>query len=361
MGVSASEQRSRGTLASSGDLEVTASIASAETMDSPDSEPSSGRRRRVDLKVDRYSGLYLSIILLVVYSLWMPATFGTLNNFRVIIASEAITGILTIGLIVSLISGAFDVSVAANMAFAVSLVGWLQASHHLNPALAILLTLLAGTTIGATNAFVITKLHVEPVIATLGMSSILAALAYWVAGGKTIIDGISPAFSDWGSHKVFTVSITVFYLAAVAVVIWYWLEHTPTGRYLYAAGANPQATRLAGLNVVRLQWVALMVSGTLASLAGVVLTMQLGASSFGAGLPYLLPAFAAAFLGSTQVKPGRFNVRGTLVALYLLAIGVKGLQLRYPSLPWIKDVFEGLALIIAVALAARSARKRANA
>jgi ribose transport system permease protein len=130
---------------------------------------------------------------------------------------------------------------------------------------------------------------------------------------------------------------------------------------MYAAGSNPAAARLAGLSVMRLQWGALVISGMLASLAGIVLTMQLGASSFGAGDSYLLPAYAAAFLGSTQIKPGRFNVVGTLVALYLLAIGVKGLQLRYPSLPWIANLFQGLALIIAVALGVVAKRKRARA
>ncbi len=119
-------------------------------------------------------------------------------------------------------------------------------------------------------------------------------------------------------------------------------------------------TRRRHGSVRRLQWTALVISGVLSSLAGIVLTMQLGASSFGAGDPYLLPAYAAAFLGATQIKPGRFNVAGTLVALYLLAIGVKGLQLRYPSIPWIADLFQGLALIIAVALGVVARRKRAQ-
>ena len=94
--------------------------------------------------------------------------------------------------------------------------------------------------------------------------------------------------------------------------------------------------------------------------AGVMLTVVLGASSYGAGNAYLLPAFAAAFLGSTQIRPGRFNVAGTLVAIYLLAIGVKGLQLQFPQNPWISDLFNGGALIIAVALSQRSQRRRAR-
>jgi ribose transport system permease protein len=141
--------------------------------------------------------------------------------------------------------------------------------------------------------------------------------------------------------------------------MWYVLEHLPVGRYLYAAGANPQAARLSGVRVVRLQWGAMITSGFLASAAGVVLTMQLGSASYGAGSSYLLPAFAGAFLGSTQIKPGRFNVLGTLVAMYLLAIGIKGLQLKYPQLPWVADLVEGLILLIAVSVAVRGARRRA--
>jgi ribose transport system permease protein len=327
------------------------------------SSPPVRKRVRVlgrDLGLDRFAGLYVAVILAIVFSIWNPATFGTLDNARIIASSEAITGILTLGLIVSLISGMFDVSIAANMSLAISLVAWLQSNFGMNPLLAVILTLLSGALVGASNAFVITKLHVEPVIATLGMSSILLALAYWIAQGSTIIDGISPTFKDFGSAKILTIPVPVFYLLAVAALLWYVLEHTPTGRYLYAAGANARAARLAGLKVIRLQWGALIVAGTLASFAGIVLTMQLGASSFGAGGSYLLPAFAAAFLGSTQVRPGRFNVLGTLVALYLMAIGVKGLQLEYPDLPWIKDLFEGLTLIFAVALGARAARRRAS-
>lgn len=319
-----------------------------------------GRSLGRDIGADRFAGLYVAVALAVVFSIWNPDRFGTFSNARVVAASASITGILTLGLTVSLLAGMFDVSVAANMSLAISLVGWLQSHHGLNPLLAVVLTLLAGAAVGATNALVITRLHVEPVIATLGMSSILAALAYWIAAGNTILDGISPTFKDFGSAELLTIPVPVYYLAGVALVLWYLLEHTPTGRYLYATGANVNAARLAGLRVVRLQWGALIIAGTLAAFAGVVLTMQLGASSFGAGGPYLLPAFAAAFLGSTQVRPGRFNVGGTLVALYLMAIGVKGLQLQYPSLPWIKDLFEGVALIIAVALGARAALRRAR-
>jgi ribose transport system permease protein len=315
---------------------------------------------RRDFAVDRLSGVYVIIIMLVGFTLWEPSTFGTLNNARVILSSEAITGIITLAAVVGLIAGVFDLSIAANMSLAISVVGKLQASVHMNAFLAVVVTLLLGAVVGCVNAIIVTRFRIDAVIGTLAMSSILAAVSYWVAGGQTILYGISSTFKKFGSAKPLTIPISVYYLAGFAVILWYVLEHTPVGRYLYAAGANPQAARLSGVNVVRLQWGALITSGILSAAAGVVLTMQLGSASFGAGDSYLLPAYAAAFLGATQIKPGRFNVPGTLVSMYLLAIGVKGLQLKYPQFAWIADLVEGLILLIAVGMAVQGARRRAR-
>ncbi len=328
-------------------------------------EPPAPRRRvagllRRDLAVDRLSGLYVIAIMLVVFSIWEPTTFGTLSNAKVILASEAITGIIALAAVVSLVAGVFDLSIAANMSLAISVLGQLMAAAHLNAALAVIITLAIGGLVGCINAVIVTRFHIDPVIGTLAMSSVLAAVSYWVANGQTILSGISPGFSNMGIWKPLGIPIQVYYLAAVALILWYALEHTPVGRYLYAAGANARAARLSGVNVVRLQWGALITSGVLASLAGVVLTQQLGSAAFGAGDPYLLPAYAAAFLGSTQIKPGRFNVLGTVVAMYLLAIGIKGLQLRFPQYPWIADLVEGIILLLAVGIAVQSARRRAR-
>jgi ribose transport system permease protein len=318
------------------------------------------RRRLVGLGVDRLSGVYLLIILSVVYSLTEPSTFFTLNNFRIVLSGEAITGIVTLGLMVSLICGIFDLSIAANMSWTIIFVGWLQ-SHGVNWVLSIVLAVAAGALIGVLNAVVVTQLHVDSVIGTLGMSSILAALTYWISNGQSISTGLSSTFTRLGNDKWLTIPLPVYFLAAIALILWYVLNYTPTGRYLYAIGANVTAARLAGLKVLRLQWLGLITSATVAALAGVIFTAQLGTSSFDAGAPYLLPAFSAVFLGATQIRPGRFNVWGTVVSIYLLAVGVKGLELKWPAEPWITDLFDGVVLIVAVALAVRSARRRMKA
>jgi ribose transport system permease protein len=281
-------------------------------------------------------------------------------NLRTIVASNAITAIIALAAMTGLIAGAFDLSVAANMSLSISVVGQLQAGLHLNAVLAIILTLLCGGCVGCVNAIIITRFRINAVIGTLATSSILAAISYWVANGQTIINGISSGFIKAGSAQPLSIPINVYVLVVVALLLWYVLEHTPAGRYLYAAGANEQAARLSGVNVNRLRWGALITSGVLSSAAGVVLTMQLGSASFGAGDSYLLPAYTGAFLGATQIFPGRFNIVGTLIAIYLVAIGVKGLQLEYPQYAWIADLVEGLVLLIAVGVAGMAARRRLN-
>jgi ribose transport system permease protein len=143
----------------------------------------------------------------------------------------------------------------------------------------------------------------------------------------------------------------------IALILWYVLEHRQTGRYMYAMGSNSEAARLAGVRVSRLASLALVCSALLATIAGLMFVTRIGSGSVDAGTPYLLPAFAAAFLGATQFKDGRVNVLGTLVAVYALATGVQGIQLMGAPF-WAQGAFNGAALIVAVALAARSRWRR---
>lgn len=129
------------------------------------------------------------------------------------------------------------------------------------------------------------------------------------------------------------------------------LECTPLGRRVYATGSSPEAASLAGVRTSRIVLFALVTSGVVAGLAGLLLASQPSAGDPTVGPGYLLPVIAAVFLGSTQFRGGRFNIWDTVVAAYVLAVGVKGLQLA--GLPiWIPDLFNGAALLLAVGLAA---------
>ena len=142
----------------------------------------------------------------------------------------------------------------------------------------------------------------------------------------------------------------MYFVLIVAVALWYLLERTTAGRRIYATGGNIEAARLSGVRTARVIIGSLVLCGLITAFAGMLVTARLANADPTIGPGYLLPAFTGAFFGSTQFRGGRFNVFGTLLAVYVLATGVKGLQLAGAPV-WFPDVFNGAALLIAVALA----------
>lgn len=307
------------------------------------------------LAIDRLSGVYFGLLLIVLFGLWVPDTFLTSSTVRSIGASSAVTSIVALALIVPLACGLFDLSVAATVGVASVLSLQLQA-EGLGLAPAVLVTLLAGAAIGVVNGVLVVRVGINSFIATLGMSSVLAAAAFWITDGKQLVAAVPSSFVDLGQGTFLGLPNPVWYALAIAAVLWYVTEWTTIGRYLYAIGGNSEAARLVGIRVDRVLFGSLVSSSALAAVAGVVLSAQLGSSSADIGPAYLLPAFSAVLLGATQIKTnGRANVIGTLVAVVLLATGIFGLQLAgAPS--FVSSLFNGVALIVAVALSLRANR-----
>jgi ribose transport system permease protein len=320
--------------------------------------PAPARKRRINLGFDRYSGLYVWAVLVIIFSLWIPNLFLQWDNFTTILSFQAISTVVALGLIVPVAAGAFDLTIAGAMTVSACFTAWALLNHK-GVVVACGGALLIGVGIGLANALVVVKFKVDSFIGTLGMSSILAALAYMITGGGQLVlpeAGYSP-FLDFARQEWFGISASVYYAGAIAIVIWWVLEYTPAGRYLYAVGGNPVAARLAGVKVGRTVMLSFVASAVTASFAGILLLSTTANGAPDVGANYLLPAFSAVFLGATQIRPGRVNVLGTLVAILLLATGVTGLQLAgAPS--YVTQLFNGAALIIAMALAARTARRR---
>ena len=300
-----------------------------------------------NLGLDRFSGIYLGIFFIIVFSFASPL-FLTASTFHVLASGQAVAGMIAIAVLIPMVCGQFDLSVGANA----NLTG-LVAVVLLNKDWAFPLALVAsvglGVLVGVVNGFIVVRLKVSSFIATLGASSILTALA--VIFTNALVPP-PPDSQTWGKitqHEVGGFQIVILYLIVLALLVWWMLEWTPAGRYLHAIGGNAEAARLSGVRVESWAWISLVLSGGISGLGGVLYTSLTGPSfTFGATL--LLPAFAAVFLGSTQLQPGRFNVWGTLIAIFVLAIGVQGLQLL-SSVVWLSAMFNGVALIAAVALA----------
>ena len=308
--------------------------------------------------LDRFSGVYLGVLFIVVFSLLTPQ-FLHLSTFHVIASTQSSAGIIAIALLIPMVCDQFDLSVGANANLTGMLAVVLQVHLHWPVLPAILVSIGVGFLVGIVNGFIVVVLKVSSFIATLGVASILGAVTIIFTSNITPPAPSSPAWSNLTQVQVGGFQILFIYLIALALLAWWLLEFTPAGRYLHAIGGNKEAARLAGVRVNRWSWIALVLAGGLAGFAGILYTSLTGPSfTFGAGL--LLPGFAAVFLGSTQISPGRFNVWGTLIAIFVLAIGVQGLQLLSGA-TWLSPMFNGIALIAAVALAVTRGTRRRKA
>jgi ribose transport system permease protein len=313
-----------------------------------------------DLAFDRIGAVYVWLGIIVLFSLWAPETFPSLATAKQILNSNAITALAALAITIPLAARVFDLSFAGVMTLTGVTVAHLIAKDGVPLIPAIALALAVGLGVGAINGVVVVVMRIDSFIGTLATGSLIAALITMVTHEVPITDAkLGGAFADIGQTSVGGVTLAVVYCAVVAVAIWYLLEHTATGRRLYATGFNPDAARLAGVGVDRLRFLSLVASGGLAGATGIILASTLGSGSPSAGSPYLLPAFAAAFLGATQLKNGRFNAGGTIIAVLLLGTGVTGLALANAP-QWAGDMFVGVVLIAALALTGLQRRTTAG-
>jgi ribose transport system permease protein len=316
---------------------------------SPAVHSSFGSVLRRSLSFRNVSVLYVFLLMFVIFALWVPSTFLTWGVWRTLFDEQAITVIAAIGLTIPLAAGAVDLAVGMEVGFGAIIVAWLLVDHGVPIVPAIALSVLGGGLVGAAQGLLITKARIDSIIATLGVSSLLTAVIAWVSGGTQIL-GLPAGLQSIGLDQLLGLTLPVWIMLGLAVTVWYVMERTPVGRRVYATGGNIEASRLAGVNTSRVLIGAMVTCGILAAIAGVLASSQIDTGDPTIGPSYLLPTFSAAFLGSTQFRGGRFNVWGTVVAAYTLAMGVKGLQLAGAPV-WLPDLFNGAALLLAVALA----------
>jgi ribose transport system permease protein len=258
------------------------------------------------------------------------------------------------------VCGEFDFSVGNNAGLVQVLVAGFMARLGMAVPLAILIPIGIGAFIGLSNGNTVARIGVNSLIVTLGISSVLLGIVQWYTNGQSISNNISPWLTNIATDTWFGLPVTLYILAVAALLVYYLLEHTPYGRYLYSIGSNRDAARLVGLRVQRYVLLAFVLSGTLAGVAGVLLVANSGGGNPQAGqIIDTLQALAAAYLGATAIKPGRFNVLGTMIAIYFLAFTVTGLSLAGVA-DWINSVFDGGALFVAVLVSTIIGRRRAG-
>ena len=315
--------------------------------------------RRLDMGTIlwRYGILVIWAVIAIIYSILRPETFFTFGNLQTIAGSQAVLVFVALALVPTLTAGEFDASVSSVTGIALVLIGWLNVLHHWPIGWAIAFALGVGLLVGAVNAFFVVVAQVQSIVVTLGMGTLLIGAALGINSLST--GGISPGLVNAAHTNVFGLPLAFYYGLALTALLWYVFSFTPLGRYLYFVGAGRNVARLSGIPVDGIRAGSFVAGSFLSALAGVLLAGWISASDPNVGPSYLLPAFAAAFLGSSVLEPGRFNPWGTFIAVYFLVTGVVGLELLGLA-GWIEQVFYGASLIVAVAISRFATRRRLN-
>jgi ribose transport system permease protein len=287
------------------------------------------------------------LLVIVIFTALGAPGFLSRGNFSTILGSQAVLLIAALALMIPATTGEFDLSVAGTLGMGM-IVTTVLTLHHGWPLLAaIAVSLLIGAFVGIVNAFLIVTLRIMAMIATLGTGTALVGLGYLIT--PSVVTGDLGVLTTITRTQFLGIPLLFYYGLALTIVLWYVYAYTPLGRYLFFVGASPDVARLSGVSVTRIRVSSLVVCGVLSALAGVLLAGMLGSASPDASSSFLFPAFAAAFLGSTAVTPGRFNPWGVFIAVYFLVTGITGLQLL-GYVGWVPQVFYGVSLVVAVAI-----------
>jgi ribose transport system permease protein len=300
------------------------------------------------------------MVVIVVFSILAPQTFFNTQNFTTIFGTQSTLVMLALALLIPLTAGDYDLSVAGTLTMAGMVVALLNARHGVPIGLTMVIAVAIGAFIGVVNGFFVMIFGIDPFIVTLGMQTVIAGLVLWISGSETI-SGVSPWLSNWVvTRRLFGISLEFYYGLLLCIVLWYVFEYTAIGRRILFVGRGINVARLSGIRVGRVRWGCFIAAGVIAASAGVLYTGTAGAADPVSGLSFLLPGFAAAFLGSTTITPGRFNPWGTFIAVYFLVTGITGLAILGVQ-TWVQSVFYGGALIIAVSASQIVKRRRERA
>jgi ribose transport system permease protein len=308
---------------------------------------------------ERYALLLVLVAVCVLFSVLPQSsgTFATRVNFATFTSNEAMTTTLAIAALFPLVAGHFDFSIAAIMSISGLTCAAAMSRFGAPLGVAVLLAIALGAAIGLVNGVLVARIGMSAIVTTLAVSTLIAGFIQWYTNGLAVATGISSSLTDFGSLSWFGVPRILYAVALVGLLSYYVLAWTPLGRQLYAIGSNERAARLVGINAVRNTIVSFVLTGTICGVAGVFLLARQGSAGTDSGTGFLFPAYAAVFLGATAITPGRFNVLGTFIGVELVAASVSGLTLAGAS-SWVSPVFNGAALLVAVALATVLRRRR---
>ncbi len=298
----------------------------------------------------RYATIIGLFAMIMAFSVLSPKAFPSFANFTNVLNQTSLVMILAGGLTLAVIVGELDLSVGFGASLHGILVTGLIVHDKIPIPVAILIVVVAGALIGLVNGFIVTKMRVNSVIATLGTGTIITGLAFAYSAGVPIVAGVPEGFLQLSLGRwLWGIPNNIVVMAAVLGALWVLVEKTALGQEIQAVGGNASAARLAGINVDRVKILGFVIAGMCSALTGILLASRLGSGTASAADSYLLTAFAAVFLGSATLRDGEFHVFGTFIGALIIAVGFNGLNI-FGAPTFSQYVFQGAILIVAVGL-----------
>jgi ribose transport system permease protein len=314
------------------------------------------RASRGLLFLSRYGTLIGFVLMLGIFSYTADA-FLTTSNITGVLKASAVLGVMSLGLTIVLILGDFDLSIGFTATAAGMLAAGTAQTHGMAGGTAA--ALLFGLGVGLVNGLIVTRLGVSAFIATLGTGQVIAGWLLAYRDGIQVSGNLPEDFTTLGRGTFGPVPYLVLVWFGIAFVAFILMERAVLGRKMYAVGGNPVAARLSGINNDRARLVAFVLSGLLAGAGGLMLTSSLGVGNPSSSLSYLLPAFAASFIGAATLRDGQFHVGGTMVGVLMLAFLSNGLVVTGVEPAW-TTAAQGIVLIAAVTISAFARRVAAR-
>lgn len=321
---------------------------------SPSPVPASGGLRSV---LARYGVILAMVATFAAFSLLRPDAFFTTFMMKAILRDCAPLLIASLGITFVLVMNDYDLSIGGLTALLATTCVLLVSQSYvgLPTPVAILATIALGGALALTNGVLIAYVGLPSFILTIAMGTVFTGVGLQLTGSGSIYQGIPESYVAIASGRTFGLSNQVYIAVAVLIVAHVFLRHTEAGRYMYAIGGNAEAARLSGVRVRLLKAAGFGIVGIAAAITAILLTSQAGAANPNTGLGLLLPAYAAAFLGSSMFRLGSFTAIGTAIgALYLQIIG-SGLTILNLSGPLVQ-IIQGAILAAAIFLS-RFARR----
>lgn len=317
-------------------------------MNSLDAVLPSRKSKTMKLKLTTTLILYLFLVFLVIgFSLLSP-DFLSIYNISTLLTNVAFGGIVAVVLTLIMITGGLDISIGGVIALTSVVVATLfEQPDPLPIGIILFIGLLTGATVGLINGLLITKLNLDPIITTLGMMSITRGLAFVMSKSLSIL--MMEDVTDFISNgHLFHIPVPVIIFGVVVIVFTILLRKTKFGRKIYAIGANPRSAHLSGIEINRVKLILYILSGTAASLSGIILLGQtaVGMPQHGTGTE--LEVITAVLLGGTALSGGKGRIVGTVAGVLILGVLFNGLTvigLRFVHL----RIFQGILLLAAVA------------